>query len=180
MKHLLIASLVAVAVVACGPAERPGAAPSAAEFPPYAGGDTLLFDDTFAPEVFGMALGTTGDNQLQARAQAADSIERVRVATISSEGDSATPRYSLVLVPIAPPLAGPGNGDGVSVEVIANSPSYPLVRSADRDLVGKTFILLSKRYNDSGHIALHWRGVPDTDNVRATVQRARALHDLEK
>ncbi len=175
---LVVAAGVA-AGVACGPTGGPAVAPAADRYPAYSDNDALLFNDTFAPEVFGLELGTPEVRTLADRAQAADSVQRVRVTTVSSQGDIAQPAYTLVLDAVPPPLAGPGDSGPITVEVVANSPSFSLLRGAEGTLIGKTFILMSKRYNEDGHITLHWRAEPDTDAVRTQVSKTRALHDLE-
>lgn len=180
LKRLLFFWLVVAAGVACSPAGGPAVSASADRYPPYSDADALLFDDTFAPAVFGLDIGTPAGKALTDRARQADSVQRVRITTVSSQGDPDAPDYTLVLAALPPPLAGAGDSGPITVDVVANSPSYPLMRGAEGSLVGKAVILLSKRYKEGGHITLHWRGEPDTDAVRAAVSQARALHDLEQ
>lgn len=179
-RPLLLICLVVAAGGACSPTANPVTAASAARYPEYTDADATLFDDTLAPEVLGgSAMAATG-RPLAERAEAADAILRVRVTTVTSQDASGTPAYTLVLAPVGPPLAGPRESEPLSVQVLADSPAYPLVRAIDSELVGTTFILLYRRYNEAGRVALHWHGVPDTDAERASIGQGRALGDFRK
>ncbi len=94
--------------------------------------------------------------------------------TRDSRGQAAS--YVLIVVPtgaVRGSAAGP-----ITLSVDATSPSFPWVRSADADLVGRAVILFVKRYNDGGSPVVHFHAEPDGPEMRRAVESAMLLSEV--
>jgi hypothetical protein len=168
------------AALGCGGTERSAATPEAEGLPPYTPADAAVFDDSLAPEVFGMSLDGSAperDPKLSVRTQEADSVVRAKVSTVTSDRSEA-PTYQLVLAPLAAPISGAPVNEPIEVWVTPQSSAYPYVRSADAGLVGKSVVLFFRRFDDRGEAKIHWHAEADTDAIRLAVERAKALEEV--
>ena len=173
----------ATASAACGPPEGPAAMPAAEGLPPYTPAEAALFDDAFDPAVFGIELDgrpPERSRKLPDRTRRADSVVPVRVATVTRDtgrrNDAGV--YQLTFVPTGPPLGGSELSEPLQVVVGAQSPSFPLLQRNDSRFVATRVILFVRRYNEGGHLAVHWHGAPDTPEVRSAAERARLLDEI--
>jgi hypothetical protein len=172
-----------VAVFACSPAKP--AAVVASDLPPYTPEAAVLFDDSFARDVFDPTLAQHGNDWQRAlvlRTRYADAIVRARISTVSRSSaplDSSESIHELVLNPLEPALAGQTSGEPIAVQLSPQSPAYGLIARGGSSLIGKTVILFFKRYNDEGREAIHWHAETDTDVVKHAIIVAAALGDRE-
>ncbi len=168
-------AVLALVVTGCG--SRPPT--ETARFPTYDPEEAALFDDSAAPEIFGFRLGGPApgtDPVLEEQVRRADSVARVRVATVSREGATG---YSITVEPAGGSLAGRPMDSSVTLEVRQNTPSFPFVRARGESLLGKVVILLLRRYNEQGTVTVHWRMEPDEHAVKVAVQAAVEKRGLE-
>jgi hypothetical protein len=146
--------------------------------PRYVPAEAALFDDSIAPEVFGLP-GQEGpaavDPKIIERTQRADSVTRVRVATVTRDASAGEPFYTIVVVAREPAWTGPDAEHAVELRLEPSNPAVPFVALAGSGLVGKTVVLFARRYDDQGEAKLHWRAEPDTPAVRQAVERAMRL-----
>ena len=170
-----VAALAALALIAaCGPSAQPVPAPSAEKYPEYTPEQASLFDDTFSPAVFGAPVDKPPgeDPKLRERTRLADSVVRAKVATLTRDrGPEGSPSYQLGLRPLEPAWRGETPDQAVFAPVNGGSPAYPFVASADAVLVGRVVVLFVRRYNEGGSATLHWHGEPDTQEVRAAIEK---------
>ena len=163
----------------CSPT-RPGTAPEAQNLPPFAAADAILFDDTIAPEVFGLPLQSGGpmhDPKLAERSLRSDLIAQVRVSTVTADTGTES-RYHVIVTASGPPLVGQPPAEPIELLLGPTSPSLPFVRAADVGFIGRTILLFARWYNDGGRVALHWRAEADTQALRETVPKVRALDEM--
>jgi hypothetical protein len=175
----LVLLLVAVSV-GCG-SRQAKVDPNVRPVPEYSPEAAVLFDDVFAPELFGF--DTEGrdparDPKLPDRTKAADFVLPVRVETLSrSGGGKQRGTYEVVLQAVGPALAG--KTDKLRMVVLAKpgSPSHSWLEGAGMSWVGTRMLLFGKRFQGP---ELHFRGEPDTPAVRAAVKRGSGLPMLEE
>jgi hypothetical protein len=139
--------------------------------PEYTPEEAAVFDDVLAPSLFGLDLGSVEprrDKKLHTRAQRADFVVPVRVATIARDGAS----YRLTLELTAPPLLGTIPVTQFDVLVTRGSSSYGLLDANRHSWVNTRLILFGRRYSLGGEPVLHFRGEPDTEEVRTAVTTA--------
>lgn len=182
MRISSIVLALAVLAVACGPAARTPTQTAADELPPYRELDAYLFDDTIAPEVFGLVLeggDPAKDPKLGERVRGADSVLRARIATVTSERTRGVATYELSFRQEGPPLAGSSVDGLVEVSLSSASPSFRMVATSEDSLVGKRVILFVKSFNEDGRVTRHWRAEPATPEVISAVENAKTLGDLE-
>ncbi len=172
---LLLATGALSGPAGCGPHVSGPVAADPAAYPTYAAEDALLFDDSAAVEIFGLAIeADSSDRLLESRIRRADSVLHVKIATVTRENDA----ISLTFRPMGEALAGDPAADPIDLLVTNTNRIYPLVRNAGESLLGRSLILIFRRFNDQGTIVTHWRAEPDTARVRAKVARARAMRDV--
>jgi hypothetical protein len=161
---------------------RDAASPADESLPTYTPEAAVLFDDVLAPAVFGFdPEGRTParDPKLKERTRLAEFVVPARVETVSRVGGvEHRGAYEITLAVSGPPLVGqPGSGPLV-LNVPATSPSYSWVDGAGAHWVGSHLLLFGRHYRDGAAVVLHFRGEPDTPDVRTTVQRDAGLRLL--
>lgn len=180
VRVLVLVPTLVLLLLACG-AERPPALASAVEgLPPYTPAEAAVFDDSIALAVFGHREEREEperDPKLIERTQRADTVVRVKVATATRDDLPGAVAYTLVMVAVDAPLAGREMQDPVEVRIEPTNPSLPLLRDAERALVGRTLVLFFRLYNDQGEPRVHFRAEPDTEPIRDAVVRAKALDE---
>lgn len=163
--------------VACSPAQ-PSATPNPSGLPDYTPEEAALFDDVIAPRVFGVDIdeqAPSRDRKLAQRTRSADFVVAARVATLAFEGAESHGAYRVTLEPVPPLFAGTRPPGLVEIVVKVGSPSFNLLHANRHRWVGSRLVLFGRRYNLSGDVALHWRGEPDTPEVRAAIQQQALL-----
>lgn len=175
--------VLAVLPAACtrGPVRADAGVPTQ-DLPVYDTAQAHLFDDSIAPEVFGLkvdGIPPEQDKQLLKRSMQADHALRVKLKTIREERFGDTVRYRIVLRPVGPPLFGaPVTTDGESeLELMVGraSPSLSLIRSMSVEVVGAQFVLLLKRFQMNGEQVLHFRAEADEEPIVRAILGASAL-----
>jgi hypothetical protein len=173
-------SLLAVAVLACGGEKK--VVVIAPEYQPeYA----VVFDDLLAPDLFGFnpeGRNPTQHPRLRERTLRADVILPARVETVSRVGGvEHKGAYELVVRGTGPALFGTTPSEPLVLHIGAGSPSYAWVEGAGVRWVGTRLILFLKRFKggkaDKGDV-IHYRGEPDTAEMRAAVNRHLATRVL--
>jgi hypothetical protein len=147
-------------------------------YPEYKPDYAVIFDDLLAPELFGFdpeGREPEKDPKLEARTLRADLILPARVETMSRVGGvEKKGSYELVLAATGPPLYGEAPGEPLILNVGASSPAYPWVDGAGARWVGTRLILFVKRFRGSSRTKgdiIHFRGEPDTVQVRTAIHR---------
>jgi hypothetical protein len=160
---------------------RPSKAPDPL-LPEYSPEAAAIFDDVFAPAVFGFdpeGRLLRQDPKLRERVRTADFVLAAKVETVSRVGGvERTGAYELTLAPSGPPLLGEFDGKPIVLSVGAASPSYAWIDGAGGSWVGSRLILFARRYRtpgSPGDSALHFRGEPDNADVRGVIARDAAL-----
>lgn len=163
----------------CAGAPSPANRPNAPLYTPEA---AMLFDDVLAPALFGFdpeGRNPARDPKLHERTRQADFVVPARVETVSRIGGvEHKGAYEVTLVPSGPALVGELDGTPLVLSLPSTSPSYSWVDGAGARWVGSRLLLFGRRYQDGGVTALHFRGEPDTAEVRAAVQRDAGLRLL--
>jgi hypothetical protein len=173
-------SLLALAALACGSGKK--VVVVAPEYQPeYA----VVFDDLLVPELFGLDIEGRNpplDPRLRERSLRADVILPARVETVSRVGGVENKgAYELVVRGTGPALFGTTPSEPLFLHIGAGSPSYAWVEGAGVRWVGTRLILFLKRFKggkaDKGDV-IHYRGEPDTAEMRAAVNRHLATRVL--
>ena len=164
----------------CGGRDAASAADES--LPPYTPEAAVLFDDVLAPAVFGFdPEGRTParDPKLKERTRQADFVVPGRVETVSRVGGlEHKGAYEVTLAVNGPALVGQPRNAPLVLNVPATSPSYSWVDGAGAHWVGSHVLLFARYYRDGAAVVLHFRGEPDTPEVRAMVQRDAGLRSL--
>lgn len=163
-------------VVGCGAstAEPATLEEPAEHLPTYDQEAARIFDDSIAPEVFGLQVERANparDSVLRERSQSADHVARVKLRTILEERFDDSLRYRIIVQPLGEPILGAALPEELELTVGRASPSLSMLRSMSVEAVGAKFILLLKRYQINGEPVFHFRGEPDQGNVLAAIQR---------
>jgi hypothetical protein len=162
---------------ACGPAAKtPLAATATTGLPPYDAAAAVLFDDSIAPEVFGLGVQRPTPHAarvLNDRSKLADTVARVKLRTIREERFDESLRYKVVFEPLGDPLAGAPLPADVELSVGRASPSLSTLRSMSVEAVGTKFVLLLKQYQLNSEPVLHFRGEPDRSEITEAILKSR-------
>lgn len=176
MRSIFLVLLFAGLALGCGAARPAPVDASERALPDYAPEGAVLFDDVFAPELFGFnpeGRDPAKDPKLPERTAKADFVAPVRVETLSrSGGGLERGTYEVVLRVTGKPLAGKVPEGRLVVHAAAGSPSHTWLEGAGMTWVGTRMLLFGKRFRGP---ALHFRGEPDTAPVRAAVERGSSL-----
>jgi hypothetical protein len=180
VRSIFLVLLVAMGVLGCGgPREAP--APRKPPPPDYSPEAAVLFDDVFASELFGFnpeGRDPAKDPKLPERTANADFVAPVRVETLSrSGGGKLRGTYEVVLHVTGKALVGEVPSGRLVVVAPAGSPSHTWLEGAGMAWVGTRLLLFGKRFRGG---ALHFRGEPDTEAVRAAVDRGSGLRVLKE
>jgi hypothetical protein len=169
---------VMLGLAACRSGEgRATADQPAAELPAYDREAARVFDDSIAPEVFGLQVDREDPNQdplFIQRCREADHVSRVKLRTIREERFDGALRYRIVVQPLGPALAGEPLKDELELNVGRASPSLSMLRSMSVEAVGAKFILFLKRYQLDQELVFHFRGEPDRETIVQAIRRANA------
>ena len=164
-----------------GSASRPTAA-TRADFPPYQGHATRLFDDLIDANAVGLADVVSKphtDPVLRARVQAAEAVARVRVATVTVDSAGGKPIYRLSLALGGGWIVRRGfSDDHVEVSIRSDSPAFGVVKWLDTRLIGRTFMGFFRRYAGTEDIELRFHLSADSPDVHAAVREAAALSEV--
>jgi hypothetical protein len=176
----VILALAGLAFPACAPGGK--AVPPAPPLPVYSPEAARLFDDTFAPLLFGFdaeARDLARDAKLRERTRLASFVLPARVETVSRVGGvEHRGAYEIALAPLGPPLVGSHPGGKIQVTVPASNPSYVWLEGAGAGWVGTRVIAFGRYYQGQGERELHFRCEADTPELRALVERDAALRLL--
>jgi hypothetical protein len=115
------------------------------------------------------------DRKLAERTRLADFVVAVRVATLAYEGALDRGAYRVTLTPVPPLFSGVRPEGDVEIVVKTDNPTFKLLQANRHSWVGSRLVLFGRRYDLSGQVALHWRGEPDTPEVRAAIQQQALL-----
>jgi hypothetical protein len=173
-----LASLLA-ACGGSGSSARPGASPR--NFPPYAGQATTLFDDRIDANAVGLADVASKprtDPVLRARAQTAEAVARVRVATVSVDSAAGRPNYHLTLDLVGPLVRRGFDDEHVEISVRPESPAFGVVKWLDARLIGRTFIGFFHRYAGAEDADIRFHLSADDAEVLAAVREAAVLSEI--
>jgi hypothetical protein len=175
-KRQALAALLSVvlATSACGHSQDPKAA-RGEQLPPFTAEEAALFDDSFTAAVFSSEIGFDADDKLALRVRRSEAVIPAVVATVTEDrGSNGEHVFTIALRPTGPALSGPDWREMVIVEVGSVSPSYAVLQTLGRSLVGTAVVLFFRRYKDQGQVVVHWRAEPARDAVRQAVENARA------
>lgn len=174
-------ALFSVALPACARSSGPGQLPSSAS--PWEGRLKSLFDDSIDPSAIGLAgtTATTSGGVLQARAEEAHHIVRVRVTTVSTEGSNRTLRYLITLRVTGDPIAGPRPpSDTIQIVIGQDNPTFALAKTQDIRLTGTSFIAFLREFDQDGSPVVHWHLARDGEDVVKAARDAAVLSELKK
>ena len=149
-------------------------------FPEYSAEAAVLFDDVLAPALFGFdpqARTPEKDPKLRGRTQNADFVLPVRVESLSKVGAQNQGAYEITLAPTGRALAGEHTGP-VVIQVPMGGPSYAWVDGAGASWAGSRLIIFGKAFRQGEGSVLHFRGEPDTPEVRKAIERDAGLRWL--
>lgn len=155
--------------------EQAASAQPTEQLPVYDQEAAQVFDDSIAPEVFGLQVERTNpakDRVLRARSRGADHITRVKLRTILEERFAESLRYRIVVQPLEEPIFGGTLPAELELTVGRASPSLSMLRTMSVEAVGAKFILLLKRYQLNSEPVFHFRGEPDQADVLAAIRQA--------
>lgn len=170
----------ALGSAACAGSQEPKAA-RGEQLPVFTPEEASLFDDAFSPAVLSSEIQFEADDKLYLRVRRAEAVIPAVVATVTEDrGSNGEHVFSVSLRPTGPPFAGQEWREMVIVEVGPVSPSYSLLQTVGRSLVGTPVILFFRRYKDDGQTVVHWRAEPARDDARQAIERARALGQAGK
>lgn len=169
------AAFMAAPACAPPPAAQVADEPTVEDLPPYTEADRLRFGDTLAHELFGLDVSERPlleNARFVDSVRTADRILRVRLKTIRAETFETQTRYHLVLRPTGEaPLTGAPLESELTLTVGVGSPSLPLLRSMDVNIVGRELVVMLKRYQHEGRAVVHFRAEPATASVLQAVEQ---------
>jgi hypothetical protein len=177
---------VAVALLALPPLACSGTQKRASEadaaLTPYSPEAAVLFDDVFAPALFGFdpeGRHPAQDPKLKERTRQAEFVFVARVITVSRVGGvQHRGAYEVTLAQLGTPLAGQAPGGQIVLSVPATNPSYAWLDGAGAKWVGSNLVVFGRHYADVAGPALHFRCEPDTAEVRSAVELDAGLRLL--
>jgi hypothetical protein len=192
---LLLGLVCMLSSLGCGGSGTgPGSNAATKDFPPYQGKAVTLFDDLIDPNAVGLAdvaAKPRTDPVLRARAQTAEAVARVRVATVSVDSVGGKPIYRLSLDIGTGSIVRRGfNDDRVEIAVRSDSPAFGVVKWLDTRLIGRTFVGFFHRYAAGGptglpsnadgaeDILLKFHLSADAPDVLTAVYEATALSEV--
>jgi hypothetical protein len=174
-------TLLLLALTGCSGAQRRASRADAA-LGAYSPEAAVLFDDVFAPAVFGFdpeGRHPGKDPKLKERTRQAEFVLVARVVTVSRVGGVAhRGAYEVTLAPLGAPLVGRAPRDQLTLDVPVTNPSYAWVDGAGTKWVGSTVVVFGRHYADEAGPALHFRCEPDTSEVRNAVEHDAGLRML--
>jgi hypothetical protein len=156
-----------------------GSADSATSgLPDYTPEEAAVFDDVLTPAIFGVSVeekAGSRDRKLAERLRDAEFVVAMRVSTLAYEGALDRGAYRVTLVPVPPLFSGSRPDGDVEIVVKTDNPTFQLLHQNRHTWVGSRLILFGRRYHRAGKAELHWRGEPDTPEVRAAIESQALL-----
>lgn len=151
-------------------------------FTPYQGQATVLFDDQIDPNAVGLADVQNKpqlDPVLRARAQTAEAVARVRVATVTVDSAAGKPVYRMNLDLTGGSIARRGFDDEqIEIAVRSDSPAFGVVKWLDTRLIDRTFVAFFHRFAGPDEVELKFHLSADNPEVLAAVREAAALREI--
>jgi len=180
---LFTAALVFVEALGCSGPSAAKQSLTPRDFPPYQGQATVLFDDRIDANAVGLAdvaPAPRTDPVLKARAQAAEAVARVRVATVSTDSAGGKPAYRLSLELLAGGVVVRRGltDERIEIAVRPDSPAFGVVKWLDTRLIGRTFVGFFRRYGGADDIELRFHLSADGPEVLAAAHDAAALREF--
>jgi hypothetical protein len=166
--------------VACASGSSSSGRTKGVVFPEYSAEAAVVFDDVLAPALFGFdpqGRVPEKDPKLRTRTQNADFVLPVRVESLSKVGAKDKGAYEITLAPTGPALAGEHTGP-VVIRVPLGGPSYAWVDGAGASWAGSRLIVFAKAFREGEGSVIHFRGEPDTPEMRKAVERDAGLRWL--
>lgn len=161
---------LAIALGGCFPSKTPDV--RVQDLPPYTKEESVLYDDSIAPDVFDSEVSALIDERFRQRVARAELIVPVKLVAINAEKSEESVRYALVTDPAGAPFVGVVDEGPLELSVGRTSPSQAMLKALDTQLVGAKMIVLARRYQQEGKLVVHFRAEPDTLKVRAAVRAA--------
>jgi hypothetical protein len=179
MRQTLAIVPLFAAVLSCG-GNQPRAMSAVDGLPEYTPEQASLFGDELTASVFGLPSEhpIEQDRKLSGRLHDADSVVKVRVATVSQEELAGKLAYTLALSVEPGTLRGTPPESPVEIHLTAGSPSLAQIQTEGAEFVGHRFVLFVKRFSHDGEAELHWHGEGDTRAFERAVERSNALDEL--
>jgi hypothetical protein len=171
------APLLLALPLACGTSSKGTPEVPVEDLPAYDATAVRIFDDSIAPEVFGLQVDRTDlekDPRFKQRAEEADHVLHVKLRTIREERFEDALRYRIVVQPLGEPLFGGPVAGELELSVGRASPSLSMLRSMSLEAVGAKFLLLLKRYRLKDEPVLHFRGEPESPAIIEAIRRVRS------
>ena len=173
---------VCLAASACGGSGQELPQVPLQELPPYTEDEQRIFDDSIAPEVFGLSVERTSyvdEPEFVERVQFADYITRAKLQTVTADSVKDRPQYRVVLTLLGEPIAGLAPRRQIELVVGRASPSLNLLRSMATDAVGRTTIVFVREYRLNEQRVLHFRSEPDSQDVLDAVREVRSRENSD-
>ncbi len=183
-RSLLIVALTLASTACTGGPAVFGARVAAPAVPivAWAGPVGALFEDGIDPAALNLAAGTSprADLALRERVLAAEAVVRVRVSTVSLASVDGRGVYQIALKLVGEPLVGavPTDEDHVDVSVAPGSAAFPVVRSVESSLVGRTFVGFFRRFAGPDQPVLRFHLARDGEEMAAAVHEVVTLSAL--
>jgi hypothetical protein len=173
--------ILAVFALALSCSGSSGPSGSRQTFPPYSGESTKLFDDRIDSASVGLADVVSkprADPVLRARAQSAEAVARVRVATVTVDVSGGKPAYHLNLAIVEPLSRRRFNEKSVEIFVGSDSPAFGIVKWLDTRLMGHTFIAFFRRFAGPDDAVVRFHFSADNAEVLAAVRDADTVSEV--
>ena len=171
--------ILILALGACGGSRAgPAADPTLANLPPYTAADVALLDDRLSPEVFGTEVDSS--DPVARRATLGDGIVRARIITVTRDSAGQAERFVVTLAPVPPALKGRDITEALSLSIPTTNPSFGFVKSFETELVGRSVIVIYKRFAENGEATLRWHIEADGPRVLQAIDRARIMGELRQ
>ncbi len=177
------ALVLALATSACGSTGRDPNAPSR-PLPTYAGRASDLFDDNIEPSAVGLdfdkSYSPKADPLLRERAQVADAVLRVKVATVTSKRDGPDATYQIGLHTIEKLTGQNPPPTDFTIAITKASDSHGIMKNFESRLVTFPFVAFVREFvRPDGDREVHFHLAPDTKEVKAAVGEAVILGEVK-
>jgi hypothetical protein len=174
--------VILIGALLCFPGCTGRAASPKAALPVYSPEAARVFDDTFAPPLFGFdpeARVLAQDPKVRERTRLADFVLPARVETVSRVGGvEHRGAYEVTLAPSGPPLVGRHEGGPLHLTVVSSNPSYAWLEGVGGRWVGTRLLAFGRHYAGPTEPELHFRCEADSKELRDIVLRDAGLRLL--
>lgn len=157
-----------------------------ADLLPYEGPVRVLFDDAIDPEVFSQSSGASPSDDLRLieRIRTSTFVVPITVVTVTDDQESKSGHVELEMLPADPPLRGVLTphvqpGEPIRVTLPPTSAGYALVRSNQRELVGKRLNLCWGRFVQGDTAVIHWHAFSDAPRTKLAIEKAAAVVNVD-